>query len=156
MLSEYAQGRAAMHYSNEQRGKILNPARKRQLVNYSGLRYCKITPTDLDGFLEISNRLYIFYELKYHNAEFAGGQKSAYLSMIDTLQTALGKNGASVLLVCRHETDDPEKEIDASECIVDKYYYRGKWRSGKGLTAKQVTDIIIRKVLPERAGKLLS
>ena len=67
-----------MHYSTEQRGKILNPARKRQLVDYSGLRYCKITPTDLDGFLEISSRLYIFYELKYHNAEFAGGQEKEF------------------------------------------------------------------------------
>ena len=145
-----------MDYDNEQRGKIINPARKRQLVDYSGLRYCKITPTDLDGFLEISSRLYIFYELKYHNAEFAGGQEKAYLNMIDTLQAALGKDGASALLVCRHETDDPEEEIDASECIVDKYYYRGKWRPGKGLTARQATDIIIQKVLPERAGQLLS
>ena len=39
-----------------------------QINDFSGLQYWKVTPTDIDGFVELSDKGYMFYELKYGDA----------------------------------------------------------------------------------------
>lgn len=129
-----------MRYEDETRGKIQNPEQKRQLMDFSGLRYGKITPTDIDGFIEMSNKLFIFYEFKNITAKQPYGQQLAETNLIDALRLA-GKEAAIIL--CRHSQNNFEQEIDAANCTVEKYYYDSKWYNGNNRTAKEVTDSFI-------------
>ena len=120
-----------MKYEDSQRGIIQNRARKRQLIDYSGLRYGAITPSDLDGFMEIHNKLFIFYEFKYIDPEYryrrlatiTGGQGQAEMNIVNGLN-ANGKK--AVLFICQHNFENPEDDIIAHECKVDKIFYDGK------------------------------
>ena len=42
-------------------------------MDFTGLRWGKITPTDIDGFVEIRDKAYVFIEVKYSNT-FAPGR----------------------------------------------------------------------------------
>ena len=66
-----------MLYDDDNRGSIQFPDRARQLIDFSGLRYNKITPTDIDGFIEYHDEAIVFMEFKYGNAELPYGQKLA-------------------------------------------------------------------------------
>lgn len=129
-----------MTYKDETRGKIQNPEQKRQLMDFSGLKYGKITPTDIDGFIEMKNKLFVFYEFKNKAAKQPYGQQLAETNLIDALRLA-GKE--AVMILCRHNQNNFEKEINAASCIVEKYYYNSKWYDGDNRTAKQVTDSFI-------------
>jgi len=106
-----------------QRGKIQNRKRAKQIKDFSGLRWDKITPTDLDAFVEFDNQIFIFIELKYREKQIDGGQKLAFERLVDIV----GKEKEAILIVARHEVDDPEKDIDAANCEVIKYRFREKW-----------------------------
>lgn len=137
-----------MIYKDDKRGKIVNPARKQQLIDYSGIRYGKITPTDIDGFFEMINELFIFYEFKYMDTEFPRGQKMALERLIDVIQDG---GMQAVLLICRHDVHNTDQEIIAADCIVDEYRYNKIWWKNNGRTAKEITDNIIKKILPQKA-----
>lgn len=126
-----------MKYTDENRGAIQYPKRARQIIDFSGLRYGNITPTDIDGFFEVHNNIYFYYEFKYKNANMSIGQYAALLRQVDT-DRAAGKE--AVLIYCKHNIKDTSKAVDAASTPVVKYYYNGKWWSGKGRTAKEITD----------------
>ncbi|MBQ6665809.1 MAG: hypothetical protein IJM68_09510, partial [Synergistaceae bacterium] len=65
------------------------------------------------------------------------GQSLALTRIVDGLSTA-GKD--AVLFLCRHEEKNPNKDIIASNALVEKIYWQGKWHEGSGLTVKQHTD----------------
>jgi len=127
-----------MRYKDSNRGIIQNRERKRQIIDYSGLRYGKITPTDLDGFIEYRNELFALYEYKYKKERgMSAGQYKALVRVIDAVQR--GGLEAALFLV-KHDQEDPEKDIDGANSIVDRYYYKGKWNYNVNRTAKEVTD----------------
>ena len=127
-----------MKYEDSNRGIIQNRERKRQIIDYSGLRYGKITPTDLDGFIEYHNELFALYEYKYKKERgMSAGQYKALVRVIDAVQR--GGLEAALFLV-KHDQEDPEKDIDGANSIVDRYYYKGKWSYNVNRTAKEVTD----------------
>lgn len=105
------------------RGKIRNREQAQQIRDYSKLRYGNITPTDIDAFLEFNNKAFIFIELKYQGRKMPGGQKLA-LERLCNLAEVPGKHG--LLIIASHEVPK-EKDIDAGECLVKRYYYKGKW-----------------------------
>ena len=107
----------------EQRGKIAHRERARQIIDFSGLRYGNITPTDIDGLIEYHDKAYILMEFKYKNAEVPAGQMLAYKRLANDLQKA-GK--PTVLLICRHDVENPEQDIDAASAMVTEYWYAGK------------------------------
>lgn len=127
-----------MNYTSNNRGRIQLRDRARQIVDFSGLRYGKITPTDLDGLIEYQSKAFVFYEYKYRDAKIPDGQRKALTRLVDCLQKA---GSPSVLFVCRHAVDDCAEDIQAARVIVDSLYYDGKWRkSKKNRTAKEYTD----------------
>jgi len=130
-----------MMYDDANRGKITNPERKRQLIDFSKLKYGKITPTDIDGFIEKDNNMFMFYEYKLLDTDMPFGQRVAYTRLVDALTDA-GKQ--AVLFICRHNQVDTNKEINGSDCIVDSYYFHGKWHPGRNKTAKELSDSFIR------------
>jgi len=127
-----------MKYTDENRGAIQYPKRAKQLIDFSGLRYGNITPTDIDGFFEVHNTIYFYYEFKYKNGNMSKGQYAALLRQVDT-DRAAGKE--AVLLYCKHNVQDTSKPVNAASCVVVKYYYNGRWWNGNGRTAKEITDM---------------
>lgn len=63
--------------SDEHHSLIRNRFRAKQLIDFGGLQYEQITPTDIDGLIEYRNIAYIIYEFKYADAEMPFGQRLA-------------------------------------------------------------------------------
>lgn len=125
-----------MTYTDSTRGTIIYRDRKRQIIDFSGIRYGNITPSDLDGFFERRNRLFVFFEMKFKGVEMPYGQRLALTRLVDVVQSA-GKE--AIVIVCEHEIP-VDKDIDAATCIVKKYYYKGTWYKGEKRTVKNVID----------------
>ena len=135
-----------MNYSNENRGKIQNRERARQIIDFSGIRYGNITPTDIDGFFERADEAFVFYELKFHDAEMPTGQEVALKRLVDATRAAHKK---SVLFMCRHEIEDAAKDVDAAKAIVKKVYFNGEWHNGDGRTLKEYSDSFRKWAVPD-------
>jgi hypothetical protein len=125
-----------MKYDEYNRGKIQYRDRARQLIDFRGIRYNNITPTDIDGFFEKNNKIFVFYEYKLKGAKMPYGQELSYERLVDNLQVA-GK--AAVLFLCKHEEYDPKRDISGSEAKVEKIYYGGHWYAG---TAGSISRIV--------------
>ena len=127
----------SMTYDDANRGKIQNRLRSQQIIDFSGIRYKNITPTDIDGFFEKAGKAFVFYEYKLQGAEIPKGQELALTRIVDGLSTA-GKT--AVLFICRHNEINPVNDIKAANAIVEKIYWQGKWHKGKNKTVKEHTD----------------
>lgn len=121
----------------EKNDGIHDRARKKQIVDFCGIRYGAATPTDLDAFIEKNDKLFMFFEFKHRTAKLSNGQELAYVRIVDALEETSRK---AVLFICRHEIDDPEMDIDAATTVVDKYYFEKKWYAGAGRTVRQLAD----------------
>ncbi len=138
-----------VYYDDTNRGKIQYRGRAQQIIDFSGMRFGNITPTDLDGLIEKGNKAFIFYEYKLSNVEMPQGQSLALTRIVDGLSTA-GKS--AVLFLCRHEEYNPEKDIPADKAIVERIYWNNQWFSGRGLTAREQTDRFLRWVRVNSLG----
>ena len=118
-----------MQYTDVNRGIIQHRDRARQIIDFSSLRFRKITPTDMDGLIEYRNKGFIFFEYKYQNAKMPDGQKLALERMVDAIQEG-GKE--AVLFLCSHNVEDTRQDVDAASALVVATYYRGKWTKCNG------------------------
>jgi len=129
-----------MMYEDNTRGKIMFPARKKQLIDFSGVKYGKITPTDIDGFFEMNDNIFIFLEYKYGNTKMPYGQKLAYERLVNALSETDRK---AIVVVCKHNVEDTNEDINGANAVVEEYYYSHKWHTGVGRPVKQVIDNFI-------------
>lgn len=111
------------------KGKIYNPDRARQLLDFSGLRFGNMTPTDIDGppmngGLEYHNKAYIFIEVKYLDAHFPFGQRLFHERHTDDLERA-GK--PTLFILSSHDVHDYNKAVDVANTSVREYRFKGKW-----------------------------
>lgn len=127
------------------RGKINNRERARQIRDYSGLRFGKITPTDIDGLLDFRNKLFVYIEIKLIGAELPYGQKLALERQCDAARKP-GSRKTAVLII-EHDTA-PEEDIDAASCPVREYRCNGKW----GRPTKPITCLAAVEKLMEWAN----
>lgn len=103
-----------------QRGEIYNPKRAGQLRDFSGLRFGKITPTDIDGFIDFRNKLHIYIEAKYEDTELWHGQRLALERICDNC-----KIPCTVVVVSHRQ---PVNEmIDFANADVIEYRWERKW-----------------------------
>lgn len=118
------------------RGEIKSPKFAKTLVDFSGVRYKKITPTDVDVLIEYQNRVYILAEIKYKNANIPFGQELALERMADDL----AKIKPTLLIHCNWESLINER-IDLSSTNVVRYRSEGKWVfPAKKLDFKELAD----------------
>ena len=98
--------------------------RASQLVDFSNMVFARnATPTDIDGFLELDNRFFVFFDLKHENAEkIQGGQKMAYSRLTDAIHNP-DKNKHCITLIAKHNTP-PEVDIQAADCMPALYASR--------------------------------
>lgn len=151
---------------DEDRGLIRNPAVRMQLADYRGLRWGKITPTDLDGFIDFQDGLFVFFEAKAGDAPFEGGQRRALERLCDRcdvprLVLRLTDNDTrlaplinddigiarmvAVAFVVSHWTA-PGDQIDMAKAKVNEIRWEGKWSLplwAEGQTLRQAIDLFL-------------
>lgn len=120
-----------MTYTEDNRGHIQNNKRAKQVIEFIGLKYGNCTPTDIDGFIEKDNKIFVFFELKYKEEELPIGQKIALVRLVDNLQRA-GKK--SILYVGRHNIKNTKENVVAADVEVTDIYFNGIWHKGNGET----------------------
>lgn len=113
-----------------------------QLKDFSGLSWGKIYPTDIDGILEFSNRLFVIFETKYGGAPVPYGQKLALERLCDRL-TQPGCH--CVLIITKHES---KGDIDIGKTIVTSYRENSNWFT-------DVPEITLREMIDIFRGKYL-
>lgn len=141
------------NYSSANRGIFQNEELAKQLVAFEGLRFkgrngmANVTPTDIDGLVQLDNEnCFIFFELK-HSGGMAGGQSDALTRLCDAVQRG-GVDCALILAV--HNTPYPEK-IMAKDAKVIKVYLNGKWYLERdNRTLKEIAEGFINYIKEEK------
>lgn len=125
------------------RGQIYNRNRAKQVVNFNGLIYGNITPTDIDGLIDFHNKCFVFMELKYKDAPLPDGQRIA----IENVIKSQGK--PSIGIVASHDMP-ADRDINAVDCRVREIFYHGKWHVVKqSYSVKRMIDRFVDKYAPE-------
>ena len=112
-----------------------------QVKLFSGMKFGSISPTDIDGFLDFGNKLFIFIEAKYGESTVKGGQKLALERLCDACQT---DTRTSILVITNHVSDT---DIDISNTLVNQYRYNRKWYTPKTITLKEAVDKFYNKFI---------
>lgn len=107
-----------------ERGAIRNRQIAMQIRDFTGLRFGKITPTDIDGFLDFGDRLFIFIEGKRTGAPISYGQGLAMSRLVDACHCPPRRT--AVALIVDHPAG--EADIDYAIATVRTYRLGGKWR----------------------------
>lgn len=123
---------------------IRNRDQKAQLVDFGGLRWGKIMPTDIDAMIDFGNKLFVFIEAKYGGAKPSFGQRLALERVCDAVHSPENKRYA-VAFLCAHSSNG---DIDLSETIITEVRWFGKWHKPKseGVTLKTGIDTFKLKV----------
>jgi hypothetical protein len=123
------------------RGKIRNRKAAQQIRDFSGLRYGKITPTDIDAFIDFGNKTFIIVEGKHGNAELPYGQRLALERLCDAITNGID----AWLLVTRYDTPSDE-DVNYASSKVTSYRHEKVWKNTKkDVTLKQFVDWIHEK-----------
>lgn len=123
-----------------ERGVIRNRQFAAQIRDFSGLRFGNITPTDIDGFLEFGDRLFVFIEAKFGGAAVPRGQMLAIERLVDACHVPPRRSAAALIL--DHYSNG---DVDFGSATVRAYRWAGKWRNPlqRELTARQAIDRLI-------------
>lgn len=125
----------------DDRGRIQNRNRKRQIISFEGIRYGNITPTDTDGLLEFNNEAWVGFEAKHGETPVPYGQKLAFERLNDDLEQT-GK--PCIFIIATHTVDDPNDDIDAANTVVREYRFHKRWiKPQKTYTTKQMIDAFL-------------
>jgi hypothetical protein len=106
-----------------ERGKIRNRDLALKERDFSGLRWGKITPTDIDGFVEFGNTLFVFVEGKFGQSAMPYGQRLALERLCDACHNESSKK-YSIAFVVSHDGADV---FDYARGPVLQYRWRGQW-----------------------------
>ena len=124
-----------------ERGVIYNREKKRRLMSFARLRYNKITPTDIDAFLDFGGRGYVVIEAKGIGVPVPTGQRIALERLLLKLSEP-----PSLAIVIIAETPDGsmEDDVDLGACEVREVWHvknGRKLRSTElGATVKEIVD----------------
>lgn len=122
------------------RGEIKNRDRARQLRDFTGLKFGSITPTDVDGFVEFGDKLYVWMEAKLENESLPDGQRLALERSCD----AVAETGReSIVLVLDHNTS-PDEDIPFASCPVRAFWYQREWHKPKQVITCRDAIVIMR------------
>lgn len=133
--------------SDELRGKIKDRATRNIVNDMSGLRWERITPTDVDAFIDFQNRVFIFIEAKRGETKIQTGQRLA----LERLCDACSRGGVrSVVFVCSWKELTADDEIEWASMEVREFYFNKKWTvCQKVVSLKNYIDWFRNKFLRE-------
>lgn len=124
---------------------IYNRNRISQIKNYNNLRWNLkggLSPTDIDGYLELNDKLFIFFELKYKNIQLSRGQELALERLVDVVSDS---KRTGYLFIASHTTENTSEDIDVGKCIVERYRYNKKWITSCNLSLYDSISFLINK-----------
>lgn len=111
----------------KKRGVVHSFLRHKQEVYFIGLELPGgITPTDMDGFTEVQDTLFIYCELKFAGKKLDYGQELALrrnVNAVGGFDDEDKKGRYAYLAICSHETP-VDKPIMAADSIVTEMFYR--------------------------------
>tara|TARA_R110000765_G_scaffold11646_1_gene36752 strand:- start:71 stop:466 length:396 start_codon:yes stop_codon:yes gene_type:complete len=105
---------------------IRNKKQIKQGIDFTGIQNGAIHPTDIDAVLEFNNEALILIEVKRKGNVLNTGQRLVLERICDSWHT---KKVISLFLT--HENYNTEELIQLDKCILNKYYYNGKWKTAK-------------------------
>ena len=110
---------------------IRNKDRLVQVLDYGGLRFGTIRPTDIDAVIEYKNKAYVIIEAKKSGAELPYGQRLCLERMANDLSK--DKKKEALIVVTEHDAHDSKDVIGLAECAVREIYFSSerKWRQPK-------------------------
>jgi len=115
------------------------PKRNSQIIDFIGLeRRRKITPTDIDGFIDYNGNAFIYFDAKVEGVPVSYGQRKAYEHVVNS---HIDGGRKACAFIFRHNTPHEESVI-AKDGIVDEYYWEGEWMPGNGTTVLQAIEFI--------------
>ena len=131
-----------MNYSDENRGKIQNRDRAKQIIDFGGMRYGNITPTDIDGYIDYHDSAFVFLEMKLEGADMPYGQRLALERLVNSA-TASGHDACAML--CIHNKQNPDEDVKAADTQVRAIYWKGAWHPpARQMTTKEMVDSFLR------------
>ena len=92
----------------------------RQVVDFSGLRFGKKYPSDIDGIMDFGGELFVIMETKHHAAKLPPGQRYLFEAVTDTL----GLVKPAYTFVTAHNSSGV---IDLSSTIVTEIRHGNRW-----------------------------
>jgi hypothetical protein len=95
-----------------------------QFQSFANLRFGAFRPIDIDGFMEIQNKLFIFIESKSSDAPISRGQELALERLTDAI--AHDPKKQVFTLIARHFTPADEA-VDTGNSLVHSYRHNGQW-----------------------------
>ncbi len=121
----------------DNRGFIRNLEAFKQAIDPTGMIWCNITGCDIDYFYDFQNKVFVFIELKYMDAEMKLGQRLALERLCDSCQDG-GRE--SILIVARH-CEPISNSIRLEFVPVSEYRYKGKWNIPRSqMTVREMMD----------------
>lgn len=118
-----------------ERGVIRNRKFAQQIRDFGGLRFGKITPTDIDAAVEFGDRLYVFVEAKHGDAPIPHGQRLLLERLCDALHQPPRRY--AVVILASHDTD---ADIDFGALPVRMARWGGRWHVRNGITVRAAMD----------------
>lgn len=123
----------------EGRGSIKYLERYKQLISYEGMeRRRKITPTDIDGFIDYSGRAFVYIEGKLEGKGMDYGQRLAFEHIINSHNKA---GNLAIAILFAHNCEPDEIIIAKDKQVVG--FYTGKGWVNIEDKIKTVLDVII-------------
>lgn len=139
--------------------RIVEREWKRQIVDFKGLAYARrIMPTDLDGFLEFGDKLYVFFELKHH-IPVLGEQVDTLMPVgqlmaLERLVVVVGRQRPALLVEAHHECQ-PAVDVTAAYAVVHRYWLEtpripGAWKvPAEPMVLSTLIDLAVNKFAPD-------
>lgn len=126
-----------MKYSDENRGIIQDRKNFSRVRNFSGLKYGKITPTDIDAVIDFGNQATVIIETKFAHAVMPLGQRIALERLTDMADES-GRKGLTIIA----SYTNIEGDIDFATALVSEYRCNHSWKSPnrKDLTVRELID----------------
>lgn len=125
---------------------IRNDTFLQQIKDFSGLKFDSISPTDIDGFLDFGNKLFVFIETKFGDSQLQYGQRLALERLCDATHNPPSRN--SIVLITRHDTQAGEK-IDLAESVVFQYRFDKKWANCEPICLLDTINLLRIKYLQD-------
>jgi len=125
-----------------ERGVIRNRQFAQQLRDFSGLRFGKITPTDIDGFMDFGDRLFVVLEGKHQGSQLHYGQRLALERLVDACHCPPRR--VAVALILDH-VETPEQDVDFGACLVRAMRWKGAWvpQHHKQITCRKAVERLL-------------
>lgn len=124
-----------------ERGVIRDIRFARQRAAFTGMRFGTITPTDIDGFIEFNDEVFVFMEAKHRNAELPRGQELA----LERLCDRVARGGAvAVCLIVHNDNPTDALTYDLPALLVSSFRYKGRWLTPKNpITALAAVEKLV-------------